>query len=66
MYPSVERTTPDPVPDEVLVEAEMVTTDGRPLAAAAETQLTLLGLLITTFCVEEINGNEPVAPYAPR
>jgi hypothetical protein len=49
MYPSVVRTTPDPVPAEVFDDAEIVTTEGSPLAAAAETQLTLLGLLITTF-----------------
>jgi hypothetical protein len=62
MYPSLERTTPDPVPEDVLPDAEIVTTDGSPFAAAAETQFTLLGLLITTFCVVEINGRDPVAP----
>jgi hypothetical protein len=62
MYPSFVRTTPDPVPAEVFPDAEIVTTDGSPLAAAADTQFTLLGLLITTFWVEEINGRDPVAP----
>jgi hypothetical protein len=62
MYPSLDSTTPDPVPADVLPDAEIVTTEGSPLAAAADTQLTLLGLLITTFCVEEINGKDPVAP----
>jgi hypothetical protein len=66
MYPSLVRTTPEPVPEAVLPETERVTTDGRPLAAAAETQLTLLGLLITTFWVEDRKGTDPFAPYAPR
>ncbi len=38
---------PEPVPPEVPLVAEMVTTDGMALAAAAETSLTELGLLMT-------------------